>query len=210
MAEQAIEKSSSEAETKKKKDDLPDPEFFSCVLQPSPADSDDDYIGIRRLLLHRKAQSGVLRRKYLPIPKSLKLHSNASQNSFFLRTFKPSSRTTLKLRAILYENSLFKHCFTKSEDGYLCCEGLRVEDVMNNVKRSPFYLYSKPQITRNFQVYRDALEGLDSIIGYTIKANNNLKILEHLRKLGCGAVLVSGNELCLALHAGFDPTRCVN
>ncbi|GMP51153.1 hypothetical protein CsSME_00017499 [Camellia sinensis var. sinensis] len=63
MAEQAIEKSSSEAETKKKKDDLPDPEFFSCVLQPSPADSDDDYIGIRRLLLHRKAQSGVLRRK---------------------------------------------------------------------------------------------------------------------------------------------------
>ncbi|CAL5388667.1 unnamed protein product [Camellia sinensis] len=63
MAEQAIEKSSSEAETKKKKDDLTDPEFFSCVLQPSPADSDADYIGIRRLLLHRKAQSGVLRRK---------------------------------------------------------------------------------------------------------------------------------------------------
>ncbi|CAL5335128.1 unnamed protein product [Camellia sinensis] len=63
MAEQAIEKSSSEAETKKKKDDLTDPEFFSCVLQPSPADSDADYIGIRRRLLHRKAQSGVLRRK---------------------------------------------------------------------------------------------------------------------------------------------------
>ncbi|KAL7206781.1 hypothetical protein ACSBR2_019483 [Camellia fascicularis] len=63
MAEQAIEKSSSEAETKKKKEDLTDPEFFSCVLQPSPADSDGDYIGIRRLLLHRKAQSSVLRRK---------------------------------------------------------------------------------------------------------------------------------------------------
>ncbi|KAI8028059.1 hypothetical protein LOK49_LG02G03692 [Camellia lanceoleosa] len=121
---------------------------------------------------------------YLPIPKSLKHHSNASQNSF-LTTFKPSSRTTLKLRAILSENSLFKHCFSKSEDGYLCCEGLRVEDVMNNVEKSPFYLYSKPQITRNFQAYKDALEGLDSIIGYAIKANNNLKILEHLRKLGC-------------------------
>ncbi|CAL5335129.1 unnamed protein product [Camellia sinensis] len=144
-----------------------------------------------RLALH----AGFDPIRYLPIPKSLKLHSNASQNSFFLRTFKPSSRTTLKLRAILYENSLFKHCFTKSEDGYLCCEGLRVEDVMNNVKMSLFYLYSKPQITRNFQAYRDALEGLDSIIGYAIKANNNLKILEHLRKLGCGAVLVSGNEL---------------
>ncbi|GMP51169.1 hypothetical protein CsSME_00017511 [Camellia sinensis var. sinensis] len=148
--------------------------------------------------------------QYLPIPKSLKHHSNPSQNSFFLITFKPFSRTTLKLRAILSENSLFKHCFTKSEDGYLCCEGLRVEDVMNNVEKSHFYLYSKPQITRNFQAYGDALEGLDSIIGYAIKANNNLKILEHLRKLGCGVVLVSGNELRLALHAGFDPTRCVN
>ncbi|GMP51168.1 hypothetical protein CsSME_00017510 [Camellia sinensis var. sinensis] len=154
--------------------------------------------------------------QYLPIPKFLKHPSNASQNSF-LTTFKPSSKTTLKLRVILSENSLlseygslFKHCFTKFEYGCLCCEGLRVEDVMNNVEKSPFYPYSKPQITRNFQAYRDALVGLDSIIGYTIKANNNLKILEHLRKLGFGAVLVSGNELRLALHAGFDLTRCVN
>ncbi|CAL5388653.1 unnamed protein product [Camellia sinensis] len=121
--------------------------------------------------------------QYLLIPKSLKHHSNASQNSFFPTTFKPSSSTTLKVRAILYENSMFKHCFTKSEDEYLCCEGLRVEDVMNN--------------------------GLDSIIGFAIKANNNLKILEHLRKLGCGAVLASGNELRLALHARFDPTSQV-
>lgn len=78
---------------------------------------------------------------------------------------------------------------------------------MEAVDKRPFYLYSKPQITRNVEAYRDALEGLTSIIGYAIKANNNLKILEHLRSLGCGAVLVSGNELRLALRAGFDPTR---
>ena len=29
------------------------------------------------------------------------------------------------------------------------------------------------------------------------------------RGLGCGAVLVSGNELRLALRAGFDPKRCI-
>ncbi|KAJ6692721.1 DIAMINOPIMELATE DECARBOXYLASE 1 CHLOROPLASTIC-RELATED [Salix purpurea] len=80
---------------------------------------------------------------------------------------------------------------------------------MESVERRPFYLYSKPQITRNVEAYKDALEGLSSIIGYAIKANNNLKILEHLRGLGCGAVLVSGNELRLALRAGFDPTRCI-
>lgn len=80
---------------------------------------------------------------------------------------------------------------------------------MDKVERSPFYLYSKDQITRNFEAYREALEGLDSVVGYAIKANNNLKILEHLRGLGCGAVLVSGNELRLAIRAGFDPKRCI-
>ncbi|GER50334.1 transducin/WD40 repeat-like superfamily protein, partial [Striga asiatica] len=47
-----------------KKEDLSsDPELFSCLLQPSPRDSDPNYIGIRRLLLYRKAEAGVLRRK---------------------------------------------------------------------------------------------------------------------------------------------------
>lgn len=78
---------------------------------------------------------------------------------------------------------------------------------MESVEKRPFYLYSKSQITRNVEAYIDALKGLRSIIGYAIKANNNLKILEHLRMLGCGAVLVSGNELRLALAAGFDPTK---
>jgi diaminopimelate decarboxylase len=35
---------------------------------------------------------------------------------------------------------------------------------------------------------------LDSIIGYAIKENNNLNILPHLRSLGSGVVLVTGNE----------------
>lgn len=78
---------------------------------------------------------------------------------------------------------------------------------METVEKRPFYLYSKPQITRNVEAYKQALEGLNSIIGYAIKANNNYKILDYLRKLGCGAVLVSGNELRLALRAGFDPAK---
>ncbi|RWW44388.1 hypothetical protein BHE74_00049848 [Ensete ventricosum] len=101
----------------------------------------------------------------------------------------------------------FSHCFSKGEDGFLYCEGVRVQDVMEAVERSPFYLYSKDQITRNFEAYKEALQGLRSVVGYAIKANNNLKILEHLKDLGCGAVLVSGNELTLALRAGFDPAR---
>lgn len=78
---------------------------------------------------------------------------------------------------------------------------------MGIAEKRPFYLYSKPQIVRNVEAYKEALKGLNSIIGYAIKANNNLKILELLQGSGCGAVLVSGNELKLALRAGFDPTR---
>jgi len=103
----------------------------------------------------------------------------------------------------------FQHCFSKNRDGFMYCEGVRLQDVIDTMERRPFYLYSKPQITRNYEAYENALKGLDSIIGYAVKANNNLKILEHLRSLGSGAVLVSGNELRLALNAGFDPSRCI-
>lgn len=88
------------------------------------------------------------------------------------------------------------------------CEGVRLQEILESQPENrPIYLYSKPQLTRNYSAYTEALEGLDSIIGYAVKANNNLKILQHLKSLGSGAVLVSGNELKLALHAGFDPSR---
>lgn len=74
---------------------------------------------------------------------------------------------------------------------------------------SPFYLYSRDRISANLAAYQAALSGLNAIIGYAVKANNNLKIMQHLAAAGSGAVLVSGNELRLALAAGFDPSRCV-
>ncbi|KAG4981557.1 hypothetical protein JHK85_035515 [Glycine max] len=40
-----------------------DPELFCCLLQPATAEGDPEYIGIRRLLLSRKAEAGVLRRR---------------------------------------------------------------------------------------------------------------------------------------------------
>eukprot|EP00775_Hariotina_reticulata_P008763 gene8763-8942_t len=95
------------------------------------------------------------------------------------------------------------------EDGYLYCDNLRVDDIRHQVPESPFYVYSLDRITANFTAYKAALEGLDSIIGYAVKANNNFKIMQHLCQLGSGAVLVSGNELLLAVKAGFDPSRTI-
>ncbi len=95
------------------------------------------------------------------------------------------------------------------KDGYLYCEKLKIKTIQNQIPESPFYLYSLTQITENYKAYETALEGVESIIGYAVKANNNLTILKHLRGLGSGAVLVSGHELRIALAAGFDPKRTV-
>ena len=72
---------------------------------------------------------------------------------------------------------------------------------------SPFYLYSQARVVANINAYRKALEGLNYIIGYAVKANNNFKIMQLLQGQGSGAVLVSGNELKLAMAAGFDPSK---
>lgn len=74
--------------------------------------------------------------------------------------------------------------------------------------QQPGYLYSKNKLTENFRAYEDAFGDLPHIIGYAVKANNNLAMMKHLQSMGSGAVLVSGNELKLAMQAGFDTTKC--
>ncbi|KAK4752098.1 hypothetical protein SAY87_020896 [Trapa incisa] len=119
-----------------------------------------------------------------PLAKIPSLSPKLSQNRIKpLRAAVSQTDATAKPAA---QETPFNHCFSKPSDGFLYCEEVKVKDVMEAVERRPFYLYSKRQITRNVEAYKEALVGLDSVIGYAIKANNNLKILEHLRALGCG------------------------
>lgn len=101
--------------------------------------------------------------------------------------------------------------FQHDDAGYMCVEGVRVRDIQDALgeEASPFYVYSKAQISANYAAYADALEGVDAIIGYAIKANNNKAVVKHLAGLGAGAVLVSGAELRLAMDAGMDTSRTV-
>ncbi|KAK9094288.1 hypothetical protein Scep_025757 [Stephania cephalantha] len=98
--------------------------------------------------------------------------------------------------------------FTKSDDdGFLRREGVKVQDVIDSVDKRSFYLYKETPNHRNFDAYHEVPIGIRSIIGYAFKANNNLKILEHLSGWVTTRCLVSGNELRLALRNGFDPTK---
>lgn len=57
------EGSSVEEAVTTEEDQRKDAEAFSCLLQPSVSGSDPFYVGVRRLLLYRKALSGRGRRK---------------------------------------------------------------------------------------------------------------------------------------------------
>ncbi|CAH2051629.1 unnamed protein product [Thlaspi arvense] len=63
-SEVKIGDSVNEKDEEKKKKQSKDPEFLSCMMQPATAESDPQYVGIRRILLHRKAESGVISRRY--------------------------------------------------------------------------------------------------------------------------------------------------
>ncbi len=95
------------------------------------------------------------------------------------------------------------------KQGYLYCEELDLKSIRAQVGQTPFYLYSAQQIRKNYQAFANALDGLPALISYAVKANGNLHILELIRQMGSWATLVSGNELRLALAAGFEPKNTI-
>lgn len=101
---------------------------------------------------------------------------------------------------------LMDHFYYRRDELY--CEDVRVEEVAQKVG-TPLYLYSQSAIIDNFREIREAFSPLDHLICYALKANSNLEILKILASQGCGADVVSGGELFLALRAGFDPNRIV-
>jgi len=89
------------------------------------------------------------------------------------------------------------------QNGYLYCDGLKVKEIIESKKATPFYLYSTEQIKSNYKDYVTALDGLPAVISYAVKANGNVTLLKIIREMGSWATLVSGNEIRLAAAAGF-------
>lgn len=99
-------------------------------------------------------------------------------------------------------------------DHFSYCDGvLHAEDVplpqIAAAVGTPAYVYSTATLTRHYQVFQEALAGLDHLICYSIKANGNLAVLKTLVQLGAGMDLVSEGELRRALAAGVAPEKIV-
>ena len=92
--------------------------------------------------------------------------------------------------------------------GRLFCEGVSVESL---VKRhgSPLYIYSQKTLTQHFQKLDRALNPLDHLICFAMKANSNLAVIRTFANLGSGFDTVSGGEIQRVIAAGGDPRKCV-
>lgn len=76
---------------------------------------------------------------------------------------------------------------------------------------TPAYVYSRATLERHYRVFADgfAEAGLDALVCYAMKANDNLAVVKTLADLGAGADVVSEGELRRALAAGVPPERIV-
>ncbi|MCB1424507.1 MAG: diaminopimelate decarboxylase [Zhengella sp.] len=93
-------------------------------------------------------------------------------------------------------------------DGVLYAEDVSVPEIARAVG-TPVYIYSTATLTRHYQVFARAFEGLDAMVCYAMKANSNQAVLKTLANLGAGADVVSEGELRRALAAGIPASRIV-
>ncbi len=94
------------------------------------------------------------------------------------------------------------------KDGQMQAENTSLQAIADDIG-TPCYVYSAATFTRHYRVFADALDGMDSLIAYSVKANSNLAVLRVLAKLGCGADVVSGGELLRALAVGIPAQKIV-
>ncbi len=86
-------------------------------------------------------------------------------------------------------------------NGVLLAEACDLREIAAEVG-TPFYCYSTATLTRHFEVFSKAFEGLPTLVCYALKANSNQAILKTLARLGAGMDVVSEGELRRARAAG--------
>ncbi len=93
-------------------------------------------------------------------------------------------------------------------DGELFAEGVALSAIAERFG-TPTYVYSRAHIEAQFRSYADALNGIEHLVCFAVKANSNLAVLNVLARLGAGFDIVSRGELERVLAAGGDPAKVV-
>ncbi|HGM5583236.1 TPA: diaminopimelate decarboxylase [Pseudomonas putida] len=92
--------------------------------------------------------------------------------------------------------------------GELFAEGVALSAIAQRFG-TPTYVYSRAHIEAQYRSYTDALQGVEHLVCFAVKANSNLGVLNLLARLGAGFDIVSGGELERVLAAGGRADRVV-
>ena len=93
-------------------------------------------------------------------------------------------------------------------DGALHAEDVPIADIAAAVG-TPFYVYSTATLLRHFRLFDEALDGMEHLVCYAMKANSNQAVLKTLAQAGAGMDVVSGGEYRRARAAGVPGERIV-
>ncbi|NRB20849.1 MAG: diaminopimelate decarboxylase [Rhodobacteraceae bacterium] len=93
-------------------------------------------------------------------------------------------------------------------DGALYAEDVPVAEIAAAVG-TPFYVYSTATLQRHFRLFDEALEGIDHLVCYAMKAASNQAILKTLAQVGAGMDVVSQGEYLRAKAAGVPGDKIV-
>ncbi len=99
---------------------------------------------------------------------------------------------------------------TRDAQGNLQLGGLSLSTLANDPDiGTPTYVYDLDAIADEARDLHGAFEGSPHAIAYAVKANSAGPIVQALAREGCGADVVSGAELLLALACGMPPSLIV-
>ena len=93
-------------------------------------------------------------------------------------------------------------------DGALLAEDVAISEIAAAVG-TPFYVYSTATLLRHFKAFDDALDGMDHLVCYAMKANSNQAVLKTLAQAGAGMDVVSAGEYLRAKAAGVPGDKIV-
>ena len=87
-------------------------------------------------------------------------------------------------------------------------ENLKVEKLAKNFG-TPIYCYSYKKLEENIKNFKKNFNSFKPLIFFSVKSNSNVRLLKEIKKLGCGADVVSIGELMKALKAGIESNKIV-
>ena len=90
----------------------------------------------------------------------------------------------------------------------LFIDSLAVDKIVSKFG-SPIYCYSYNRLKNNILKFQKKFNNINPLICFAVKANNNIKILREISRLGLGADVVSMGELLAAIKSKIEPKKIV-